>query len=121
VGRWLEAIIPLTKALHVGALSIWCAVIIALSLMLSRHDPGLDGVPRLARLWIRVPLDHCAELASSGVGFAIARRDHPGARRGSRGSSAALPADLFSAPNNGTAQHKTAAMIALYSLGFQAR
>ena len=38
---WLEAIIPHTKALHVATLAIWCAGVIALPLMLARHDPAI--------------------------------------------------------------------------------
>lgn len=38
---WLEAIVPHAKALHVAALVIWCAGVIALPLMLARHDPAI--------------------------------------------------------------------------------
>jgi putative membrane protein len=42
VTGWLEAAIPHVKALHVAALSIWCAGVLALPLMLARHDPQID-------------------------------------------------------------------------------
>lgn len=38
---WLEPIIPHLKAMHIGMLSLWCAGLFALPLMLARHDPAV--------------------------------------------------------------------------------
>ncbi len=38
---WLHSTIPLWKALHIVALSVWCGALIALPMMLSRHDPAV--------------------------------------------------------------------------------
>lgn len=39
--EWLLATVPLLKGLHIGALSLWCGGLLALPLMLSRHDPAV--------------------------------------------------------------------------------
>lgn len=36
---WIAAIVPYFKALHIGALLLWCGGLTALPFMLSRHDP----------------------------------------------------------------------------------
>lgn len=38
---WLEATVPYLKALHIAMLAIWCGGVLALPLMLARHDPAL--------------------------------------------------------------------------------
>jgi protoporphyrinogen IX oxidase len=38
---WLVATTPLFKAAHIATLSLWCAGLVALPLMLSRHDPAV--------------------------------------------------------------------------------
>src|SRR5690606_27389949 len=38
---WLDGAIPYVKALHIAALTIWCAGLFALPLMLARHDPAI--------------------------------------------------------------------------------
>lgn len=38
---WLHALLPHLKALHVAALPIWCAGILAVPVMLARHDPAI--------------------------------------------------------------------------------
>ena len=38
--EWLLATVPYLKAGHIAALFVWCGGIIALPLMLSRHDPA---------------------------------------------------------------------------------
>ena len=37
---WVAAAIPYFKTLHIGALFIWCGGLMAMPLMLSRHDPA---------------------------------------------------------------------------------
>lgn len=39
--RWLEMVIPHLKALHIAALTIWCAGILVIPLMLARHRPEI--------------------------------------------------------------------------------
>lgn len=39
--NWLLATVPLFKTLHIAALCVWCGGLIALPLMLSRHDPAI--------------------------------------------------------------------------------
>lgn len=41
---WLESVIPHLKALHIATLSLWCAGLFALPLMLARHDPAIGQV-----------------------------------------------------------------------------
>jgi uncharacterized membrane protein len=36
---WIVAAVPLFKALHIAGLAVWCAGLLALPLMLTRHDP----------------------------------------------------------------------------------
>ncbi|MCB5177541.1 MULTISPECIES: CopD family protein [Microvirga] len=38
---WLNPTIPYLKALHIAMLSLWCAGLFALPLMLARHDPAI--------------------------------------------------------------------------------
>ena len=38
--EWLLATVPLFKALHISALALWCAGLLALPLMLSQHEPA---------------------------------------------------------------------------------
>ncbi|HEV7417203.1 CopD family protein [Tianweitania sediminis] len=40
--EWLISAVPLFKALHIAGLSIWCAGLIALPLMLRHHDPAVS-------------------------------------------------------------------------------
>jgi len=40
--EWLISTVPLFKALHIAGLSIWCAGLIALPLMLRHHDPAIS-------------------------------------------------------------------------------
>ena len=40
---WLPVLITLFKGVHIAALILWCAGLLALPLMLSRHDP--DATP----------------------------------------------------------------------------
>lgn len=42
VTEWLIATIPLWKALHLLALTIWCGGLVALPMMLSLHDPAVS-------------------------------------------------------------------------------
>lgn len=37
---WLLATIPLFKVVHIAALAIWCGGLLALPMMLARHDPA---------------------------------------------------------------------------------
>ncbi|MFX0546575.1 CopD family protein [Roseovarius sp. S1116L3] len=39
--EWLLALIPIVKVLHVAALVIWCGGLLALPVMLARHDPAV--------------------------------------------------------------------------------
>ncbi len=39
---WLVAIVPLFKGVHIAALCIWCGGLLALPMMLSRHDPAVE-------------------------------------------------------------------------------
>ncbi|MDX2201258.1 MAG: CopD family protein [Hyphomicrobiaceae bacterium] len=41
---WLASAVPHLKALHVATLSIWCAGILSLPLMLARHDRAIMQV-----------------------------------------------------------------------------
>ena len=49
--QWLLAMAPLFKGVHIAALSIWCGGLLALPLMLSRHDPAAaqDDYRRIRR------------------------------------------------------------------------
>ena len=38
---WLAPAVPLFKAAHIVALVIWCGGLLALPLMLTRHDPNI--------------------------------------------------------------------------------
>lgn len=38
---WLDPVVPHLKALHIAALGIWCAGLVALPFMLARHDPAV--------------------------------------------------------------------------------
>ena len=38
---WSAALVPHVKALHVAALAVWCGGLVALPLMLARHDPAI--------------------------------------------------------------------------------
>jgi uncharacterized membrane protein len=38
--EWAQAVVPHLKALHILALSLWCAGLLALPFMLSHHDPA---------------------------------------------------------------------------------
>lgn len=38
---WLAGIIVFLKATHIAALSVWCGGLLAVPLMLSRHDPAV--------------------------------------------------------------------------------
>ncbi|MBM9593404.1 CopD family protein [Roseitranquillus sediminis] len=48
---WLRDTIPIFKAFHIAALCIWCGGLLALPLMLSRHDPAVaqDDYRRIRR------------------------------------------------------------------------
>lgn len=48
---WLRDIIPIFKGAHIAALCIWCGGLLALPLMLSRHDPtaAQDDYRRIRR------------------------------------------------------------------------
>ena len=48
---WLRDLIPLFKGAHIAALCIWCGGLLALPLMLSRHDPAVtrDDYRRIRR------------------------------------------------------------------------
>lgn len=37
---WILAMTPLFKAVHIGALCVWCGGLLAMPLMLARHDPA---------------------------------------------------------------------------------
>lgn len=39
--EWLLSAIPIVKMLHIAALCVWCGGLIALPLMLARHDPAM--------------------------------------------------------------------------------
>lgn len=39
---WLLAAVPFLKAVHIGALCIWCGGLLALPLMLARHAPTIS-------------------------------------------------------------------------------
>ncbi|APH71258.1 CopD family protein [Aquibium oceanicum] len=39
--EWLLATVPIFKAVHIVCLSIWCGGLIALPMMLARHDPAI--------------------------------------------------------------------------------
>lgn len=39
---WLASAVPLFKAAHIVALVIWCGGLLALPLMLTRHDPNIS-------------------------------------------------------------------------------
>ena len=38
---WAAALVPYLKALHIGTIAIWCAGLVALPMMLARHDPSI--------------------------------------------------------------------------------
>lgn len=40
VSGWYPVLITLFKSVHIAALTLWCAGLLALPLMLSRHDPA---------------------------------------------------------------------------------
>jgi protoporphyrinogen IX oxidase len=41
---WLISTTPLFKAVHIAGLAMWCAGLLALPLMLARHDPSMPLV-----------------------------------------------------------------------------
>lgn len=49
--EWLLATVPLLKGVHIAALVLWCGGLLALPLMLSRHDPAVsqDDYRRIRR------------------------------------------------------------------------
>lgn len=40
--EWPATTIPLLKALHIGTLILWCGGLLALPVMLARHDPAVS-------------------------------------------------------------------------------
>ncbi|CUH11376.1 putative membrane protein [Jannaschia seosinensis] len=48
---WILGTVPLFKGVHIAALSIWCGGLLALPLMLTRHDPAItqDDYRRIRR------------------------------------------------------------------------
>lgn len=38
---WIVSTVPIFKAIHIVGLTIWCGGLLALPLMLSRHDPAI--------------------------------------------------------------------------------
>jgi protoporphyrinogen IX oxidase len=51
VSEWLPGIVTLLKTVHIAALILWCGGLLALPLMLSRHDPAVtqDDYRRIRR------------------------------------------------------------------------
>ncbi|NHK26404.1 hypothetical protein FF098_000620 [Parvularcula flava] len=41
--EWLLSTVPLLKGVHIAAISIWCAGLIVLPLMLTRHHPAVSS------------------------------------------------------------------------------
>jgi uncharacterized membrane protein len=42
VTEWLHPLVPLLKALHIAALCLWSGGLLALPLMLARHEPAIS-------------------------------------------------------------------------------
>jgi len=51
VSDWFAIVVPLFKGVHIAGLMLWCGGLLALPLMLSRHDPAAtrDEYRRLRR------------------------------------------------------------------------
>lgn len=49
--EWIVSTVPIVKGVHIMALALWCAGLIAMPLMLSRHDPAIspDDYDRIRR------------------------------------------------------------------------
>lgn len=41
--EWLSDAVPIFKSVHIAALCVWCAGLIALPLMLARHNPAVSS------------------------------------------------------------------------------
>ena len=41
--EWLYAAVPFIKAIHIGALCLWCGGLLALPMMLARHEQGVSS------------------------------------------------------------------------------
>jgi protoporphyrinogen IX oxidase len=48
---WLDGLVPHVKALHIAALTLWCAGLFALPVTLAKHDPaiGQEDYSRIRR------------------------------------------------------------------------
>lgn len=41
--EWVLSLVPIIKGVHIIALALWCGALIALPLMLARHDPAISA------------------------------------------------------------------------------
>lgn len=77
---WLVVLVPLFKSVHITALSLWCGGLIAMPLMLAKHDPAVpqedyDRIRKATHLTYTLGLTPSAVIAVIAGTWLIFMRD----------------------------------------------